>query len=206
MVEGAPSLEGCCPKPSRASIHTSSGVKWGVWLAFSQWILGCWACCQALWVSGLACLGLPSQCTQTSKPCSASRCAATRPSPPLLPGPQRIHACCAWGAMARANRAMLRPARCIRLYPRVLDNAMCSMALLLVAFHSGCGCLLWIGMRCSMKILKTLGRKCLYIHCWCCVSQHVSQCAGASIGQAGTMAAMCKIEPDAFVCCGTQGW
>ena len=51
--------------------------------------------------------------TATLRPICRSHSAATRPSPPLFPGPHSTCTRRAWGATASASRATLSPARCI---------------------------------------------------------------------------------------------
>ena len=60
--------------------------------------------------------GVPSHVTTTCLPQPCSCRAASRPSPPLLPGPQATHRVWACGATASASRATDRPARCIKVW------------------------------------------------------------------------------------------
>ena len=103
------------PRPSKASMARSQrGSCAAPWLSH-----GCIdtpaaaAMAQAAAASGGKAAESPSSHTRTSLPL-ARRCrAATRPSPPLFPGPANTCTILACGAMASARRATARPAACI---------------------------------------------------------------------------------------------
>jgi hypothetical protein len=61
-------------------------------------------------------LSSPAKVTTGKKPRCRNCAAASKPSPPLLPGPQATQIVRACGAMAIASRATARPARCISVW------------------------------------------------------------------------------------------
>ena len=114
------------PMPNKASIHRSMAVD-----GAGGWSSHCTpqACarCQEAMASAGAWSGWPSHVTNTWRPLRCSCIAASRPSPPLLPGPHAIHTVRAWGARAWAKRATATPARCIRVWRGNVAAAACSM-------------------------------------------------------------------------------
>jgi hypothetical protein len=65
--------------------------------------------------------------TTGKKPRCRNCAAASKPSPPLLPGPHATQIVRACGAMAMASRATARPARCINVWAGRAAAAACSM-------------------------------------------------------------------------------
>ena len=93
----------------------------------------------------------PSQVTTGAKPRCRSCAAASKPSPPLLPGPQAIQIVRACGAIAMASRATARPARCISVCGGSAAAAACSIRR--VAATSNSGAVVAAVMRCMAAMV-----------------------------------------------------
>jgi hypothetical protein len=134
----APSAGRCLPRPSRASIQRSCALNpsGGERPALTP---AARARRNEALVSAGAVRGSPSQVTTTRRPAWCRCMAASRPSPPLLPGPQAIHTVRAWGAQAMASRATDRPARCIRVWGGRWRAAAASMPRTALLAKRGCG-------------------------------------------------------------------
>ena len=103
------------PMPSRASMHRSCSVRSVGGVSAHTMFVQCRAFSQDWRASGGNVSVVPSQLMTTLRPARAKWCAASSPSPPLLPGPQAIQIVRACGAMACASCATARPARCIKV-------------------------------------------------------------------------------------------
>ena len=87
--------------------------------------------------SGGALSSLEQSVTTGDLPQSFKCIAASRPSPPLLPGPQAIQNVLAFGASARASLAVERPARCISAWGVSMACAACSIWRVMAVSYSG---------------------------------------------------------------------
>ena len=130
------------PRPNSASMARSVGciskpVLPGLMLMLTP---ACWAWASACCASAGWRVASPSKLTCTASPWACSQRAATRPSPPLLPGPAATQIRRACGATASASRARPRPARSIRVCWGWPARACASMRRLLTASHSGHRC------------------------------------------------------------------
>ena len=135
-----PSGGRAAPMPSRASMHTSCSPSWS---AAGGWSRSCTPAFSARASAARASAGArsasPSQVTWGVRP-QRCRCrAASRPSPPLLPGPQAIQIVRACGASATASRATARPARCIRVWGGSWAAARSSTRRVAATLCSACG-------------------------------------------------------------------
>ena len=114
------------PMPSRASIHRSNSCG-GPAASATPAAKARWRDACASGGDWLLPAGKPVHVTMTSLPHWCRCSAASKPSPPLLPGPQAIQMRWALGANASARRATARPARCIKVWGSRVAAASCSI-------------------------------------------------------------------------------
>ena len=132
----APSGARRVPRPSRASMARSPaspcqpGVMGTPADTACAWAQAASAGRRAASPKNATCTALPARCR-----CSA----ATKPSPPLLPGPASTCTRCACGAQASASCATARPARCISACGALPASACCSVARDVAASCNGQG-------------------------------------------------------------------